>query len=700
MRRQAITGPGGDRSITIALAAIGAVAAYGVAYAYFKWLPRYDCIVLPLLVAAVFAALERVSRIARLVTLTATSLLLLFAFLLHLWTLGYEGRNAVFGGILPWSDSHGFYSDALRLVHGERFSTASSRRPLFAALLAMLLRASDGNLRVALATVTVASAFAITLPVLAVWRTVRWPGAAILYLVLLFFERRFTGFVQSEHFGLPLGALGFAALWRANALRGEDDARRGAPPQAAHVTSSLGPWLALSGTFAVTLGLLARAGAFFVLPALCLWTARAFPMPGRGGRWKTFLAAVSAAGVAFGVNRWVFDRVGTGVTFSDYPAIGYGLVHGEDFTYLLATHPSLASLGFVERVTASWHILATEARQHPLWVLRGLGRSELEFFLSPFGVFSYVWTNPDDRIFENAALMRQRIAENGILGPLEYWQQTLGVGSIVNSLCMGLLGAALVVGIIASLFRLARPPRRADESLFRGAALGVLASAPFTPPWITSGVQIQTVTLAFVAALPAVAFFRRTPFPPRPQDEEPRLGGAGATSWLIALAPSFAGAYVLALELLRFFPAHPPPCDPASPPPLRVDRSTIIEVARERSFAFSRKAEADLLASLVFLRKHFPEFALSLQPSIHPGTIFASAYDVCRGEAEVLVDPDRILSRDFEPGAGTASAPRLWVGLELSDLLDPSVRLVRGSASSSAHTLPPENVSAPDPARP
>jgi hypothetical protein len=664
-----------------AIAAIATSAVYAAIYAYFKWLPRYDCVLLPVVVAGIFAALDRASGRARFAALVAVSQLFLLAFLVHLWTLGYEGRNAVFGGILPWSDSQGFYSDALRLVHGERFSPASSRRPLYAGLLAILLWIFEGNLRLSLLAVTMVSGFAIAIAAFEVWRTARWQGAVIVYLVLLFFERRFTGFIQSEHFGLPLGAWGFAALWRANSMRDSGSAIDAAAER--HDRDGIQPeWLVWSGIFATTLGLLARAGAFFVLPALAWWAARAFPMSGRYGRVKSLLASASAASIAVGINRWVFDRVATGAGFSDYPAIGYGLIHGEDFTYLTAQHPYLASLGTLQRVSESWRILEREAWHHPFLLLVGLCRSELELFVSPYGIFSYVWTNPDDHVLEDGPTMHRVIAEHGILGPLGHWRDTLGTLSLVNSLVMAILGILLVGAVIASLIRLLRRRTEGAPSLLRSAAAGVLASAPFTPPWITSGVQIQTVTLAFVAALPAAFLFA-----PKGASRQEATPARGAT-WFVWLLPPAVGMYLVAIALLRHHPMKTPACEPGRAARVRIFDSTRFEVTSARSFAFSRKAEGDLVASLGFLRKHFPEFTQSLEPYVRPGTVFVSAYDACRGEAEVLVDPDRVLAGPLVSGNAEFRGSGQWVELDLSDRSVPEVRLVRVKNAGSDGRAP------------
>jgi len=118
--------------------------------------------------------------------------------------------------------------------------------------------------------------------------------------------------------------------------------------------------------------------------------------------------------------------------------------------------------------------------------------------------------------------------EHGLLGPLFLWRNTLGTYSLLNAAAMGALGAALVIGTFVSIIvlfvkRLRSRRRRADGaedetpelSLVRHAIAGVLLSAPFTPPWITSGMQVQTVTLAFVAAVPACALLARK------RDDEP-----------------------------------------------------------------------------------------------------------------------------------------------------------------------------------
>src|SRR6185503_19623285 len=53
-------------------------------------------------------------------------------------------------GLLPWADAEGYYIDANRLINGGLFSAFSGRRPLFASLLAVLLKLSNHNLHLVL----------------------------------------------------------------------------------------------------------------------------------------------------------------------------------------------------------------------------------------------------------------------------------------------------------------------------------------------------------------------------------------------------------------------------------------------------------------------------------------------------------------------------------------------------------------------
>jgi hypothetical protein len=611
-----------------ALLAIGAALAYGALLAVAKVVPRYDCIALVAFLFFIFRELDRASPRARTFGLHGVTVVLLGAYLVHLWTLGYEGRNAVFGGVLPWSDSHDYYGDSLRLVHGERFLEVGSKRPLYSVALAGLLRITNGDLRVCFVLMALAGAWATALAALEVWKTHGWKSALVVYLLLLFIERRWTGFVQTEHLGLPLGAIAFTLVWRAHYGKGPN-------PRA--------PALVLAALFALTLALVARTGSFFVLPAIAIWAALRFY---RHIVRRLFFLVLAANVVMAGfvMNRAVVSSCGSGVLFSDYPGIVYGMMHDEGFGHLGQKHPELNELPIDQRVKASWAVVKSEAKAKPQLVAGGLVRSGLGLFLDPLGMFGYVWTNPDDFALEDGAKVRA-------VGPLKLWVRENGIYSLFNAVAMGALGAALVVSSVGAVVVVYWKRRHDPElSLLRWAYGGILLSAPFLPPSITSGQQTQTATMAFVAALPAVVFILEAKKPER---------SSSSLAWLV---PATGLALVLVVAWMKLAPSIPPPCIPSSAPDtlLRVFARTDVEIARQRSLSLRKNAEKDLRSNFPLLGKHNPELVGSVEPYLKPGTRYVSAYDACDRSVKIVVDDEHVL-----PASANAST---WTSVRAKPL--------------------------------
>lgn len=593
-----------------------------------KVVPRYDCIALVVFLVFIFRELDRATPRARSIGLHGVTVVLLGAFLVHLWTLGYEGRNAVFGGVLPWSDSHDYYGDSLRLLHGERFLEVGSKRPLYSVALAGLLRITNGDLRVCFVIMALVGAWATALAALEVWKTHGWKSALVVYLLLLFIERRWTGFVQTEHFGLPLGAIAFTLIWRAHYAKGPN-------PRA--------PYLVLAALFALTMALVARTGSFFVLPALGIWAALRFY---RHVVRRLFFLVLAANVVMAGfvLNRAVVSSCGSGVLFSDYPGIVYGMMHDEGFGYLGQKHPELNELPIDQRVKASWGVVKGEAKAKPQLVAGGLLRSGLGLFLDPLGMFGYVWTNPDDFALEDGAKVRA-------VGPLKLWVRENGIYSLFNAAAMGLLGGALVISSVGAVIVLFWKRRRDPElSLLRWAYGGILLSAPFLPPSITSGQQTQTATMAFIAALPAVVFVLQGKKPER------------STTRLAWTAPAVGFALIVIVVWMKLAPATPPPCIPSSTPDtvLRVFARTDMIVAEKRSLSFHRNAEKDLRSNFPLLGKHNPELVGSVEPYLKPGTRYVSAYDACDHGTKIVVDDEHVL-----PPSANAST---WISVQAKPL--------------------------------
>ncbi|MCL2723708.1 MAG: hypothetical protein FWD69_04645 [Polyangiaceae bacterium] len=632
-----------------ALASVILIAAYAVAYAGPKTFPRYDCIVVTLLAAFVFHTGTKVSSRVRALLVHATTQLLVLGLLFHLWTLGYEGRNAIFGGILPWSDSHDFYNDALRLVHGVRFTEVSSKRPLFIATLAGLLKLTSGSLRASLAICAFAGGAAIAHAALEVWKIHGPKSALFVWLVLFFFVRRWAGFIQTEHFGLVFGVLAFILLWRAQTAK--DDPKRAAR-------------LAFAGMFAMALAMMARAGPLFILPVLIAWASLRLAPHGRRVQYAIVASLACVLGIACHVA--VLRATGAGVTFSDYPAIAYGLIHGKDFTYLLEVHPVLRNLPVADRVRESWRILASESAAHPLLVIEGLLRSFAALFVSPQGLFSHIWTNPDDRFLDDAAAVRDALAAHGPLGIAFLWQARAGTFSMLNAIAMGLLGAGFVGAWAWSAFVLfVRRRKDASLSLLRWAIFGVLVSAPFTPPWITVAHQVETVAFAFVAALPAIILFGSQVKVDRSDPARSFL----RTDPIAFVAPVFMLLLFVMIAWVRLTPPARPPTSACTNGDrlMHLYTHNAISVVGERSMDVTRKARADLETSIPLLGRHNPELTDSIVPFLHEGTRYVTVFDDCDDDTKIVVDDSGLLDGAVKRGGSP------WVRLNVTALASPHV---------------------------
>lgn len=595
--------------------ALAVTLLYGVALALFKLLPLNDALLFSAMLVAVFLLLDRCQEKTRGLMLHVVTQIIVLSWVIHLWTLGYEGRYAIFGGILPWSDSFGFLQDALRLVHGYLIDV-NSKRPIFPVTMAGLLRLSGVDLRLALLVLSAFAAWTVALASNAVWQTHGRRAAVIVFALLLFSERHWAGFVQTEDVGLPMGLIGFALIWRA-AAAGDAGAARAR-------------LMALSAIFAITIALVARPGAFFILPALAIWCGlhMAPAKSGRNVRLGWFGAAVGAITAGLAVNQIVLHAAASGVSFSDYPGIMFGLIHHGDFTLLREVHPELKALTGPAQAAASWRIVIAEAMAYPGLLALGFLRSFAEYFYTPDGLFDFVWRNSDDVLLENGAALRAATTQYGVIGPIHLWIAARGVYSLLNALAMGVLAIGWVAATIAALIALYRGQADRFKTLLRWAISGVLLSVPFIPSWIATSHQVQTATIAFLAVTTAI--WRR-----REGRALPRPGGM----FLVWLPPGFAVAVMIAAILLPMFPVKAPDRDHA----MAVYASALVRVAPNRTLNLIDRRDADLWFSIPYLNKHNSDFVASVTPYLKTGTVYALAFDAKAGKAEILIDDGRKL---------------------------------------------------------
>ena len=428
--------------------------------------------------------------------------LLLFGWpLAALWQGQSPGDNVTLGW-LPLLDARAYESGAFALWLDGRLDTFSSRRPLFVGVLAGLFAPFDGAVRPPQLAFAWAGATAAWLAGRAVAATHGGPAGLLVVVFLAAAAYEHTGAWLTEQIGLPLGALGFALIWTA--------AHRPSPGRQA--------MLAL-GLAAIALGLNARAGAFFVLPALCLWVALLYR--GQGLRQAAVaFALVAAAGLsAFAANNMLYRSFGEpgGLPFGNFAPTLYGVVVGnQGWTQVYRDHPALrlAQASEREHYLEVYRLAGQAVRDEPLTALLGVAGTYNEF------IIELDWTE--------------------MFGPT--WAR--------------LPAMAL---ILAGLWSAWRRRREAGGGLLLAATLGILASVPMLAD---GGHRIYAATHAWSAALMAIGFVALTG---RLGGRAPVIGAGrpAAATW------SAAGSAAAGLVLVAVVAAGPLTAGRGDPPAAR-----------------------------------------------------------------------------------------------------------------------------------
>ncbi len=384
----------------------------------------------------VYPAYRLSSWTGTLVSLSLT--LILFALPLSgFWNSGIS-EGFVIGGLLPSSDSSGYYWDARRLLEGGAFSV-SSRRPLFPAVLAPLLALTQQNLQVTLGILVAITAISCFLAAREVQRSHGLAAGLLVMTTFFLYYRQYMGFISTEHLGLSLGAIGFAILWRGAGQRQINNC--------------------LLGLFLLTVALIARAGTFFILPAIILWGAWSFRGSTRCS-WHFLLGGTSAVLLGFILNSILLKIVGSpgGTAFSNFSCTFYGLIVGSNWTQVMIDHPELEPLQEPELSRRIYAITFEVLRAHPMGLVRGSLKAWKQFLFNDF-IFSFI----------------NNLKLNFIL-------QLLSLLALFSCYCQR---------------------REYHASLVLMTTLGILASIPFAPPW-DAGIRIYAATVPFWVLLPAL----------------------------------------------------------------------------------------------------------------------------------------------------------------------------------------------------
>jgi hypothetical protein len=520
---------------------------------------------------------------------------------------GVEGRHALVGGIIPWSDAEGFLSNAWRAQSGLPFSTAvtaTAMRPLYPLTFAFTLAASGLNVKVAIGAYAAVAALLSTTIVNALAARTNARGAAAIAIVLAFYVRRYLFVIGTESLGFIAGLVAFwLFLSSLDALSSPSEGRRRLA-------------IGLPGAFLVLgLALAARPGPMLAIPLLLFWI---FRRSARAFRWRLAGGCALAFAIALGLNALVIRTTGekSGVTGGEFPPILYGAIHGEDYTYLGQTHPEIAHLPQNERIGGTLGLIGSEVRAQP-WLALGFLGGGGAFLVGPHGLFSLVFYAPDDAAFEG---------KDPLPAKLTRVVNQLGPYRILNLLAMALVATAFVGGVLARAVRYVR--HRTADPLTEAAVVilaGAAVSACLTPPWITEGAQLQASTLAFLALLP---------WPMASPSSE--LASVPTSARFRALIPTLAGAWLLASFVYCVTRRSAIPeraCDPDRA--MRLEPSMLVRV---RGYGEGGYTLDRMEANLRFVAKHNPLLTRPLVKAAAPGVGIQMVFDGCAQRAAILVD--------------------------------------------------------------
>lgn len=448
---------------------------------------RYDFFI-PLIVflAVIFPLFMQSNNIIKAASFIMT--LIVFALPLSgLWASG-QSEQYLLGGIIPFSDSRGYFADTRSLVEGGEFFTSHSRRPLFSAFFAPILALTNNHLQLSLAFLMLFSAVACYLAAREIQSSMGTLPAVFVLVLLFFFFRLISGKVLSEALGFPLAILGLTFFL--------------------HSARQNNLVSAFYGLFLVSVALVARAGAFFILPALVVWIFWQF----HGGfvkNLKIVLFCSAAVALAFAINSAIHSIF----VSSSHPSFGnfaytfYGLAAGgKGWQQILVDYPQIGSLPEPAYTQKIFELAFEVIKRKPMNLLVGAYRSWAMFFATDDYYSLFNWVS--------------------------------GSRPIVGTISRLGLYALMVVGIIDFAFAAISRRLTSIHKLILLTALGIVLSVPLAPPLDANRIRIYASVIPFLLLLPAAGLsflmrWKRLKFLIQPRESFSSIGSSFALSGLL-----------------------------------------------------------------------------------------------------------------------------------------------------------------------
>ena len=361
------------------------------------------------------------------------------------WASG-QTESGILSGVVPMFDSTGYYSDAQRLLAGQRFSELSTRRPLFITFFAFLLWIANHNLLYALAIFTLLVSLACYLLSREINETHGSAIAAFALVIIFVYYRFHSGAVRTENLGVLFGVLGTALIWRG-------------------ISKSQQLYL-MAGIFLTSMGMIARAGAFFILPLLVLWGAILFRQNGKIISWRFLFLGVIAVASAFLANQLIGKSFGASdaVPFGNFSYSLYGLVSGgNSWAYVLETYPEA---GYIEIYKMAFELIL----EQPNLLLKGVVHNYSMFFSNTYyGLFSYMG------------------GEGNLSSIISYY--------------------ALLVLSFLGVWNWSRNRKNPHLGFVMASTIGLLLSVPFLPPTDAFRLRAYATSIVILALLPSMGLY-------------------------------------------------------------------------------------------------------------------------------------------------------------------------------------------------
>jgi hypothetical protein len=365
-----------------------------------------------------------------------------------LWSSG-QSEQYIIGGIIPFSDARFYYMDARRLLEGSQFMTGAGRRPIFAAMLSTLQWLTAQNLYLTIGLLILVITLTVYFAVREVHSTENAVGAGF-FLVLIFFYIRFLlGKTMSEMAGLPLGLLAFFFLYRSSREKKE--------------------LYYLIGLFFLTLALNARAGAFFILPMLVIWSLLTFRTSNKLN-WRILGLGILVVAAGFTLNLLMFTILSNpdNTPFVNFSYTLYGLARGgQSWTLIYEEHPEISAMPSGQTFAYVYDLAFQSIRSNPGDLFKGMLNSYATFF------------SLDD-----------------YYGSLCWFGGSNAVGAAARLGLYGLMAAGLTVTLVKI--------RDASRALTAMAFAGIILSVVFLPPRDSNHMRVFAATFPFFAMVPAL----------------------------------------------------------------------------------------------------------------------------------------------------------------------------------------------------